>query len=446
VRSSSRLPPFKKSSIISLTAYHSRWQQLSIAAGAGLTRNICDTAKGFDKPAPAPTANHASGHDLSLQRKDRGILSQRSGFRSAFFVIFRFPHFQKANLSEKICLGKQKLPPSTVARGVRKQYMTDRELFGRQQRTLIALVAVFGLFDICSRLPWLQAFAQGIPSPASEANWQKLAAPLLAGVKSVSEPKQEASLTGTANALSPKVAPPPIFSAPQRFQGQVVNQAKLSGEEKVIALTFDDGPWEQTPEVLGILKEMDVKATFFWIGKNVQTYPEMAKQVVAAGHAIGNHTWDHPTYYMDRATAAKQIDSTNDYIFETTGVKTSLFRPPAGLLDNGLADYARNSQDVVLLWSVDTRDWQASTSVQMLVNTVLNDAKPGSIVLMHDGGGNRWRTVQALPAIIGGLKQLGYRFVTVPELLEMREKEIITAEAKAAQAAAAESQPALPPQ
>lgn len=324
--------------------------------------------------------------------------------------------------------------------------MTDRELFGKQQRTLIALVAVFGLFDICSRLPWLQAFAQGIPSPATEANWQKLAAPLLAGVKSVSEPKQEASLTGSANALPPKVAPPPIFSAPQRFQGQVVNQAKLSGEEKVIALTFDDGPWEQTPEVLGILKEMDVKATFFWIGKNVQTYPEMAKQVVAAGHAIGNHTWDHPTYYMDRATAAKQIDRTNDYIFETTGVKTSLFRPPAGLLDNGLADYARNSQDVVLLWSVDTRDWQASTSVQMLVNTVLNDAKPGGIVLMHDGGGNRWRTVQALPAIIAGLKELGYRFVTVPELLEMRDKEIIAAEAKAAVAAAPESQPALPPQ
>lgn len=325
--------------------------------------------------------------------------------------------------------------------------MTDRDLlFERQQRTAIALVAVFGLLDICSRLPSLQAFAQGIPSPASEVNWQELAAPLLDGVKSLSEPKLAASLTGSASAKPAAVAPDPIFSAPQRFQGQVVDRAQLSGDEKVIALTFDDGPWEQTPEVLGILKEMDVKATFFWVGKNVQTYPEMAKQVVAAGHAIGNHTWDHPTSYMDRETAAKQIDSTNDYIFETAGVRTALFRPPGGALRNGLADYARNRQDVVVLWSVDTLDWQATTSVQMLVSTVLNDAKPGGIVLMHDGGGNRWRTVEALPAIIAGLRDLGYRFVTVPELLEMQEKEIIAAEAKAAQAAAAESQPAEAPQ
>ncbi|MBW4497294.1 MAG: polysaccharide deacetylase family protein [Oscillatoria princeps RMCB-10] len=325
--------------------------------------------------------------------------------------------------------------------------MTDRDLlFERQQRTAIALVAVFGLFDICSRLPSLQAFAQGIPSPASEVNWQQLAAPLIAGIQSVSEPKLAASLTGSASAKPAAVAPAPIFSAPQRFQGQIVDRAQLSGDEKVIALTFDDGPWEQTPEILGILKEMDVKATFFWVGKNVQTYPEIAKQVVAAGHAIGNHTWDHPTNSMDRETAAKQIDSTNDYIFETTGVRTALFRPPGGALLNGLADYARNRQDAVVLWSVDTRDWQASTSVQMLVSTVLNEAKPGGIVLMHDGGGNRWRTVEALPAIIAGLRELGYRFVTVPELLEMQEKEIIAAEAKAAQAAAAESQPALPPQ
>ncbi|WP_017718798.1 polysaccharide deacetylase family protein [Kamptonema formosum] len=327
--------------------------------------------------------------------------------------------------------------------------MTDRDLllFGRQQRTAIALIAVFGLYDICSRLPSLQAFAQGIPSPASEVNWQDLAAPLLAGIKSVSEPKLEVSLTGSANNPSPpEVAPPPLFSAPKRFQGEIVDRAQLSGDEKVIALTFDDGPWEQTPEVLGILKEMDVKATFFWIGKNVQTYPEIAKQVVAAGHAIGNHTWDHPTSYMDRETAAKQIDSTNDRILETVGVKTTLFRPPGGALRNGLADYARNSQDVVVLWSVDTQDWQASTSVEMLVSTVLNEAKPGGIVLMHDGGGNRWRTVQALPAIIAGLKELGYRFVTVPQLLEMQEREIIAAQAKAAQTAAAQSKPALPPQ
>jgi chitin deacetylase len=107
-------------------------------------------------------------------------------------------------------------------------------------------------------------------------------------------------------------------------------------------------------------------------------------------------------------------------MYEVTGVKTSLFRPPNGFLNNGLVDYALKRKDSVVLWSVDSGDWRGSrVTVEALVNRVVEGVKPGGIVLMHDGGGDRSRTVQALPKIIDELTQRGYEFVSVPELLQM---------------------------
>jgi chitin deacetylase len=103
------------------------------------------------------------------------------------------------------------------------------------------------------------------------------------------------------------------------------------------------------------------------------------------------------------------------------GVKTSLFRPPYGILNNGVADYAKKNNYAVLMWSDDSIDYRRPP-VSRLVNNVLKDAKPGGIVLMHDGGGDRSHTVKALPQIITSLKQHGYKFVTIPELLEMQAK------------------------
>jgi peptidoglycan/xylan/chitin deacetylase (PgdA/CDA1 family) len=211
------------------------------------------------------------------------------------------------------------------------------------------------------------------------------------------------------------------FTVPAKYQAKTIYKVEPSNKEKVIALTIDDGPRPKTTaEMLDILKRNNVKATFFWVGSALQENPEIAKRVVAEGHAIGNHTWHHWYRKMDEATAKSEIEKTNELIYKTTGVKTSFFRPPGGYLNNGLAAYAKSQKNSVVMWSVTSADTDPRAKYQVFVKNVIRDAKPGAIVLMHDGGGNRERTVKALPAIVSGLKQQGYRFVTVPELLEMQ--------------------------
>ena len=211
------------------------------------------------------------------------------------------------------------------------------------------------------------------------------------------------------------------FTVPAKYQAKTIYKVEPSNKEKVIALTIDDGPWPKTTaEMLDILKRNNIKATFFWVGSALQENPEIAKRVVAEGHAIGNHTWHHWYRKMDEATAKSEIEKTNELIYKTTGVKTSFFRPPGGYLNNGLAAYAKSQKNSVVMWSVTSADTDPRAKYQVFVKNVIRDAKPGAIVLMHDGGGNRERTVKALPAIVSGLKQQGYRFVTVPELLEMQ--------------------------
>ncbi|MEH1939317.1 MAG: polysaccharide deacetylase family protein [Nostoc sp.] len=212
---------------------------------------------------------------------------------------------------------------------------------------------------------------------------------------------------------------------PKSFQGTIVYQGKLKANDKVIALTFDDGPGpKNTAQILEILKKNDIKATFFMLGQMVKYFPQVAKQVAADGHVIGNHTWHHWYFQMDGATAASEIDRTADIIYKTTGVKTTLFRPPGGFLNNGLARYAKNEKYAVMMWSEQSGDAERRPpQVPGLVKNVLKYAKPGAIVLMHDGGGNRSKSVKALPEMIAGLKAQGYRFVTIPQLLEMQVKE-----------------------
>lgn len=228
------------------------------------------------------------------------------------------------------------------------------------------------------------------------------------------------------NQVNPKSQPPAKvenlnFTVPAKYQGKTLYKVEPSNKEKVIALTIDDGPWPKTTaEMLDILKQNDIKATFFWVGSALQANPEIAKRVVAEGHAIGNHTWHHWYRKMDEATAKSEIERTNDLIYKTTGVETSFFRPPGGYLNNGLAAYAKSQKDSVVMWSVTSADTDPRAKYQVFVKNVLRDAKPGAIVLMHDGGGDRYRTVKALPEIISGLKEQGYRLVTVPELLEMQ--------------------------
>jgi peptidoglycan/xylan/chitin deacetylase (PgdA/CDA1 family) len=214
---------------------------------------------------------------------------------------------------------------------------------------------------------------------------------------------------------------PPISAAPQAFVGKVISTAPGLENQKVVALTFDDGPWEgSTEKILEILKQNDIKATFYMVGLQLQKNPEIARRVAVAGHAIGNHTWRHPIADLDTPTAAEEVGNTARLIYQTTGVRTNLFRPPGGNLTGELVPYAQRQKYSINLWSVESNDYYVSAP--LIVDNVLQGVKPGGVVLMHDGGGDRTATVQALPQIIAALRRQGYRFVTVPELLTLSAK------------------------
>lgn len=213
-----------------------------------------------------------------------------------------------------------------------------------------------------------------------------------------------------------------LSASPASFYGKVIYEIKPNSNQKVIALTFDDGPWKNTTrQTLDILKKNNIKATFFVVGSALQNHPQLGKQIIAQGHAIANHTWNHWYHFMNPQAAAMEIDRTTDLIYKLTGVKTNLFRPPGGHLSNGLVAHAKRRKYATLMWSADSRDFQRPAPATM-VNTVLKNARPGGIILLHDGGGDRTNTIKALPQIIAKLKQQGYSFVTIPELLEMEKK------------------------
>lgn len=211
------------------------------------------------------------------------------------------------------------------------------------------------------------------------------------------------------------------YAIPKQFQGKTIKEVSIPGEKKVIALTFDDGPWpNSTRQILDVLKDNNIKATFFWVGAALNNHKNIAKEVVSEGHVIANHTWSHRYGKHSSEAAAKEIESTAQLIEELTGIESPIFRPPGGVLNNGLVDYVLGKNYVNVMWSADSQDWKSSSG--KIINQVLKQSKSGGIVLMHDGGGNRSETVKALPTIIKSLKEQGYTFVTLPELLEIADQ------------------------
>lgn len=218
-----------------------------------------------------------------------------------------------------------------------------------------------------------------------------------------------------------------ILEIPKRYQGVTLNAVKPNNKDKIIALTFDDGPWPKyTEQVLDILKANNVKGTFFVIGNNMKNMPEVGKRIVTDGHIIANHTWNHWYHRLSPSVAAKEINDTEEIIYKVTGVRTNLFRPPGGVLGNGPAAYASSKKYSVIMWSADSNDYKRPAPSR-LVGNVMRFSKPGGIVLMHDGGGVRDSTVKALPDMIKKFKQQGYRFVTIPEMLELEDQQLALA-------------------
>lgn len=186
-----------------------------------------------------------------------------------------------------------------------------------------------------------------------------------------------------------------------------------------IALTFDDGPSEYTPEILDILKEKDATATFFNLGNSAAKYPEYCRDIVEAGCELASHTNAHqnlPT--LDRDSLRAEITSAADTLEQASGERPQMIRAPYGAFTEVEWGRAGDLISANVLWNIDTLDWERP-GADAIVSAVLDGARNGAIVLMHDGGGNREQDIEALPKIIDGLRERGYTLVTVSELMKL---------------------------
>src|SRR5712691_3847774 len=183
-----------------------------------------------------------------------------------------------------------------------------------------------------------------------------------------------------------------------------------------VALTFDDGPGPQTPEILDVLEEFDAKATFYVVGDRVCGSEELLRRVVAAGHELGNHSMTHPELAGRPLAAYREIRRTNAVLRRSTGCTPRAFRAPVGTTSRGLVIAARLAGLTTVAWDVDAGDW-SSPGADAISEAVLGSVRGGSIVLMHDGRGPREQTLAALPGIVEGLSERGYRLVTTSEVL-----------------------------
>jgi polysaccharide deacetylase family sporulation protein PdaB len=200
---------------------------------------------------------------------------------------------------------------------------------------------------------------------------------------------------------------------------------EIPTKEKVIALTFDDGPSSAyTPKILDILKQYQAKATFFVVGSCVKDHPDIAKREILEGHEIANHTYHHSVFRgLSEEEIREELRKTQQTIEELTGFSPKLFRPPGGYYSDTIIHVANQEGYTVVMWSwhQDTHDWK-KPGVNRIVKKVLSNARKGDIVLFHDHGGDRRQTIAALKIILPELKKRGYKFVTISELLKMHPK------------------------
>lgn len=187
--------------------------------------------------------------------------------------------------------------------------------------------------------------------------------------------------------------------------------------KREVALTFDDGPGPYTSQILHVLHRHDTPATFFLLGLMFDDFAPLARREVRQGHAVGSHTYDHP--HMGELGLGAQIDELNraEDAIESHGLpRPRLFRPPYGSFNSDTVDLLAHRGNLMVLWSVDTGDY-LDPGADVIAQRALDGAEPGAVILMHDAGGDRSQTVEALPKIIRGLERRHLRPVTVPELL-----------------------------
>jgi peptidoglycan-N-acetylglucosamine deacetylase len=221
---------------------------------------------------------------------------------------------------------------------------------------------------------------------------------------------------GAHSVTSPPTRHPELTRPPRREQPKLpYGDAMHTVDDgpKVVALTIDDGPSPvYTPRILAILRRYGVTASFSMIGQNAAAYPGITREVAAAGHMIVNHTWNHCNLgYMPTVAVQDEISRATDAIHAATGERPGMFRAPYGVWPPTVFRYCARAGLTPLAWSVDPSDW-ARPGVRAIVRDIVADTRTGSIILEHDGGGDRSQTVAALKIWLPRLLKAGYQFTT----------------------------------
>ncbi|MGH2918892.1 MAG: polysaccharide deacetylase family protein [Solirubrobacteraceae bacterium] len=218
-------------------------------------------------------------------------------------------------------------------------------------------------------------------------------------------------------AANPAPAPAELDQAVRNVLARTPFVARGGGKKRLIALTFDDGPGSYTPKVLAALNRRNARATFFFIGSQERTFHNATIAQIRRGHAVGDHTESHRR--LARLPASTQHDellAPMQWLARYGLPRPLLFRPPYGSFNATTLDQARRLGLLMVMWSIDSKDY-GKPGVEQIVQRVVAQARPGAIVLLHDGGGDRSQTVKAIPKLIGRLRARHYHLVTVPELL-----------------------------
>ena len=259
----------------------------------------------------------------------------------------------------------------------------------------------FVITDGGNSLAWPIGQASLLPSAYGEMT---IKVPIAAVAKYLQNPTAR-KLANVPKPPEPKPAPKPAPAVPA--------PAPTTGN-KVIALTFDDGPGPYTAHLLDVLDQYGAKATFFLIGSKVSSQANVVRSIHARAHQLGNHSWSHPELpKLPVDQIAGEIDRTNDAIKQATGVTPAILRPPYGAVNGVVLEQLRLRGMSSILWSVDTRDW-ADRNSDIVCSRAVAGARPGAVILMHD---IHQTSVGAVPCILSALKQQGYSFVTVQGLI-----------------------------
>lgn len=268
------------------------------------------------------------------------------------------------------------------------------------------------------------------PKPAAKPVVKQDAAPMPTNVPA----PEPVVVDQTADSGGAAVVVAPVQAEPKRLQPLGMRVCHVPVKGMYVALTFDDGPHAAlTPKALDILKKHGAKGTFFMLGQNANRNQSVVKRAAAEGHELGVHTWSHiKMNSCPRTKVDSEVNRTQSLLGRLSGTYPRVMRPPYGATNKTLVSHMHKQYGMAsVLWDVDTLDWR-KPGVSKVIATAVDKARPGSIILVHDIHAS---TISALEGIIVGLKNRGFKLVTVSEMLEIAKRE---AAEEAAMAAAAQ--------